>query len=95
LLIFDDLFFLSLAGFTPSKILQFLQRIRQELPTNSLLLVSGALSDKLPPYVDSIFNLRIQLSPIGNGFGKNITGKVRVLSPLLLLIKFLKIKPFF
>jgi hypothetical protein len=48
------------------------------LPDDSLILVSiGNAAGNLRNYTDSFFDLQIQLTPIGAGFGKNITGKVK------------------
>lgn len=72
----DDAFFLFLPRFPASKLIQLLQQIRARIPSSSLLLVNTANADKLQPYANSLFNIQLRLTPIGDGFGRNITGKV-------------------
>uniref|UniRef100_A0A915DTV9 Elongator complex protein 6 n=1 Tax=Ditylenchus dipsaci TaxID=166011 RepID=A0A915DTV9_9BILA len=76
LVVFEDFDVLHDLGYDLGSDLQFLQRLKLELPESSQIIIGSC-----NPVYDSlfnIFNLRFKLRPIGAGFGKNVTGEMNI-----------------
>lgn len=69
--------------------LQFLLRLYKSLPLDSLLLVGYT---QWRYNIRNMFNTQFRITPIGTGFGKNLTGEVIILCVNIYLNFRLKLK---
>ncbi|KAL3077908.1 hypothetical protein niasHS_013437 [Heterodera schachtii] len=77
LVVLDDLF-LSHPSIRPAKLLQFLLALFVRLPDRSFFIMATANATPLSAYISNFFNFHIRLTPIGDGLGKSITGKMEI-----------------
>lgn len=80
LLILDDLSIFSMLGCCPGKALRSLQKLRKKLSDDSLTLF--AFHNRDFTSFTNHFNFTIDVSLIGTGFSKGVTGKVGFINKL-------------
>uniref|UniRef100_A0A914E1I4 Elongator complex protein 6 n=1 Tax=Acrobeloides nanus TaxID=290746 RepID=A0A914E1I4_9BILA len=76
LLIFDDLSAFSSLGYSSAQTLRCLQKLRKMLPCESLV-VFASHNDDFARFTNT-FDFCIEISLIGTGLGKGVTGKLEI-----------------
>ncbi|KHJ81006.1 hypothetical protein OESDEN_19312 [Oesophagostomum dentatum] len=77
-LIFDDVSVLERLGMQPFSIVTLLYKLYSRLEKDGLLLASFSLKTRVYDIMVSKADFTIDITPIGLGYGKDVTGKMNI-----------------